>query len=160
MKPLKLLLTTILLMMAYVANAQTIQVYKDGAVVKEYSSAEVDSVVYKPAAAQPRYYYYTGWTKPESEADLAELAKAPYGGIVDMSKTYSASNVLYDYTLPGHGIEGEKKQFFVVIPKNFRIYDADKADAMNYYISDGTIGEHNIYKTVKPFSTIDTIILF
>lgn len=103
------------------SHSQTIYVYKDGAVVKEYSCAEVDSVVYKPAAAQPRYYYYAGWTKPESEADLAEFAKTPNGGeITNMSSFY--------LLLADQFTNGSFADWFIVIPSEIGIYGPDGAN--------------------------------
>ena len=48
MKTMKLILSAILMMVAMCVQAQTIQVMKDGKVVKEYAASEVDSVVVKP----------------------------------------------------------------------------------------------------------------
>lgn len=173
MKTLKLLFTAILLMVAHMANAQTIQIYKDGAVVKEYSSAEVDSVVYKPAAAQPRYYYYAGWTKP-SESNLEELAKSvneitghQHGGEVDTSKTYSRDNVLYNYTTNATMLENDSKlQYYVVIPNSinghtFNIYDA-MYNKDNSFIEQASIEitNHKVFLSAKAWSQIKANILF
>lgn len=125
MKTIKLILTAILLMVAYVANAQTIQVYKDGAVVKEYSSAEVDSVVYKPAAAAPRYYYYAGWTKPNSETELAELAKktADEGNGTD----FEAKEINIDtfYRKFNNEFRHSEAFWFIVIPNEIGVFATD-----------------------------------
>lgn len=123
---LKYLLFVILFMMAYVANAQTIQVYKDGAVVKEYSSAEVDSVVYKPTAAQPRYYYYAGWTKPDSEADLAELAKntAAQGNGTDF-EAKEISNIDTFRRDFDNEFKHEPGFWFIVIPNEIGVFATD-----------------------------------
>ena len=128
MKTLKLILTAIMLIVVYVANAQTIQVYKDGAVVKEYSSAEVDSVVYKPAAAEPRFYYYAGWDCPNSVEELERMAVEPFGDFVDMTKVYTKSDPIRDLYLPESAIinpKDERLQYFVVIPNGHSIYDDD-----------------------------------
>lgn len=56
MKTIKFILATLLMMVGLAANAQTIQIYKDGVVVKEYDAAVVDSVVYKPKTDEFKYY--------------------------------------------------------------------------------------------------------
>lgn len=155
------------------SHSQTIYVYKDGAVVKEYSSAEVDSVVYKPAAAQPRYYYYAGWTKP-SESNLEELAKSvneitghQHGGEVDTSKTYSRDNVLYNYTTNATMLENDSKlQYYVVIPNSinghvFNIYDAMYNKDNSFIEQDSIeIPNHKVFLSAKAWSQIKANILF
>lgn len=148
MKTIKYILTAILLMVVYVANAQTIQVYKDGAVVKEYSSAEVDSVVYNPATAAPRYYYYVGWDCPNSVEEVRTF-------IIEMaSKSSSEGNgkdfiAGYVSTLDGWNGYGPvvntgksttelgyRSQWFVCIPRAWVIYVdvfGDKQSAMDCY---------------------------
>lgn len=72
MKALRFFFLSLLAAFSFAASAQTIEVYKDGRVIDSFTAAQVDSVVYAPAAAEPRYYYYAGWTKP-SESNLANL---------------------------------------------------------------------------------------
>lgn len=67
MKALKLFLLTIFAALGLAAQAQTIEVYKDGQVIDSFSAAQVDSVVYKQVAATPKYYYYVGTVKPTAE---------------------------------------------------------------------------------------------
>lgn len=59
MKTIKLILATLLMMVAFTVQAQerVVQVYKDGKVVKEYPANEVKSVEYVPVTD---YGYYGG----------------------------------------------------------------------------------------------------
>lgn len=70
MKRIFPLLVAILSFFALSAQAQTIEVYKDGQVIDSFSAAQVDSVVYKQVAATPKYYYYVGTVKPTADSDI------------------------------------------------------------------------------------------
>lgn len=120
MKALRFFFLSLLTAFAFAASAQTIEIYKDGRVIDSFTATQVDSVVYKSAAAQPRYYYYAGWTKPESEADLAEFAKTPNGGeITNMSSFY--------LLLADQFTNGNFADWFIVIPSEIGIYGPDGA---------------------------------
>lgn len=67
MKRIFPLLVAILSFFALSAQAQTIQVYKDGQAIDTFSAAQVDSVVYKQVAAIPKYYYYVGTEEPTAD---------------------------------------------------------------------------------------------
>lgn len=56
MKAFKLLLLTLFAALGLAAQAQTIEVYKDGQVIDSFSAALVDSVVYKPKTKEFKYY--------------------------------------------------------------------------------------------------------
>lgn len=157
MKTFKFFLASLFLMLCSVASAQQVVVTKTNGDVEVFQPNEVDSVVYKPAT---KYYYYAGWECPTTEEDLARLAVEPNGACIGTSLgTYSATNVLYDYT--DNNVAGTSKaQFYVVIPQGIKIYDADKALCMDPFTLEGTIGNHNIYKSVSSARNIDTIILF
>ncbi len=144
------------MMMAFTIQAQTIQVYKDGVVVKEYPASEVKSVEVKPV-----YYYYAGWECPKNEEDLAKFLEDKGTLIGTDLSIYSKDNPVIDYTLPGKGLENDTKtNVFVIIPNTLKIYDADKSDTMSVFTQVGTIGNHNIYKSVRTFSTIDWLMIF
>ena len=119
MKTLKLILLALLMMAGLAANAQTIQIYKDGVVVKEYDAAAVDSVIYKPAEAQPRYYYYAGWECPTTETELANK-----GTLIGTSLgTYTKSNPLRLFD--GEVTNTTVAKYYIVIPNNLHLYDSE-----------------------------------
>lgn len=174
MKTLKLLLTAILLMIAYAANAQTIQLYKDGVVVKEYSAAEVDSVVYKPAAAQPRYYYYAGWDCPTSvegdeETSLVNLINKTYprsksdntqnkagGEIVGDLTTFK-----YEYYSPNNLYNSASlTNYFVAVPNGLSIYDSLGGDLLGSAFDETPVkvfDNHKVYKSTDTSRNINAI---
>lgn len=170
MKTLKLILTAILLMMAYVANAQTIQFYKDGAVVKEYSSAEVDSVVYKPAAAEPRFYYYAGWDCPSSVEDLEDYVQNKDGrkGInYQCGYETDVNNINFNMIDPQNSIIGdddmeEQIHFYVIIPNGIGIYTVNEINVTEssfnpIYDTDKQRDGYNIYQSKGKFWDIKSI---
>lgn len=69
MKALKLILTTLLFLASFAAEAQNVVIYKDGNIVREYTAEQVDSVVYVPAK-EVKYYYYVGTVKPTVDSDI------------------------------------------------------------------------------------------
>ena len=69
MKTIKLILTTLLFLASFAAEAQNVVIYKDGNIVKEYTAEQVDSVVYVPAK-EVKYYYYVGTEKPTTDSDI------------------------------------------------------------------------------------------
>lgn len=69
MKALKLILTTLLFLASFAAEAQNVVIYKDGNIVREYTAEQVDSVVYVPAK-EVKYYYYVGTVKPTTDSDI------------------------------------------------------------------------------------------
>ena len=75
MKAFKLLLLTLFAALGLAAQAQTIEVYKDGQVIDTFSATQVDSVVYKQVAAIPKYYYYVGTVKPTADSDIEANGK-------------------------------------------------------------------------------------
>lgn len=68
MKAFKLILTTLLFLASFAAEAQNVVIYKDGNIVREYTAEQVDSVVYVPAK-EVKYYYYVGTVQPTAEND-------------------------------------------------------------------------------------------
>lgn len=66
MKALKLILTALLFLASFAAEAQNVVIYKDGNIVREYTAEQVDSVVYVPKK-EVKYYYYVGTTEPTAE---------------------------------------------------------------------------------------------
>lgn len=66
MKTIKLILTTLLFLASFAAEAQNVVIYKDGNIVREYTAEQVDSVVYVPAK-EVKYYYYVGIERPTAE---------------------------------------------------------------------------------------------
>lgn len=75
MRTFKLFLLTLFAALGLAAQAQTIEVYKDGQVIDSFSAAQVDSVVYKYAEPQERYYYYVGTVKPTADSDIEANGK-------------------------------------------------------------------------------------
>lgn len=63
---MKFMLTVLLMMAAFAAEAQNVVIYKDGNIVREYTAEQVDSVVYVPAK-EVKYYYYVGTTEPTAD---------------------------------------------------------------------------------------------
>lgn len=74
MKTIKLILATLLMMVAFTVQAQeyVVQVYKDGAVVKEYPASEVKDVQVKPV------YGYYGWINSNSAKNDTEIAASKF----------------------------------------------------------------------------------
>lgn len=65
MKALKLFLLTLFAALGLAAQAQTIEVYKDGQVIDSFPIYQVDSVVCKQIT--DKFYYYVGLEEPSSE---------------------------------------------------------------------------------------------
>lgn len=147
-------------MVAYVANAQTIQVYKDGAVVKEYSSAEVDSVIYKPAAAEPRYYYYAGWDCPNSVEEMEDFLES--NGTRISGNVESLNYSFVENPVGPNMVDGVlvRDFYYVIIPKAISIYDQIGTNvtsaAFVRIMSDDT---YYVYKSVEDTVRIKGIII-
>ncbi len=112
MKTIKFILSAILMMMAFTIQAQTIQVYKDGVVVKEYPASEVKSVEVKPV-----YYYYAGWKCPETEEELADN-----GTLIGTS----ISGFSYNFATSGNELVNSKVSkdtFYFILPNGLSLYD-------------------------------------
>lgn len=82
MKAFKLILTTLLFLASFAAEAQNVVIYKDGNIVREYTAEQVDSVVYVPAK-EVKYYYYVGTERPtvENLATIGTSATEPVTSI-------------------------------------------------------------------------------
>ena len=79
MKTIKLLLVSLLAMLGLAAEAQKhVAFYKEGQVVTEYNTNELDSIIYCPAPIfNGDFYYYWGpaatSTRPNTEAELKAI---------------------------------------------------------------------------------------
>ena len=149
MKALRFFFLSLLAAFSFAASAQTIEVYKDGRVIDSFSAAQVDSVVYKPAAAQPRYYYYAGWTKPNSETELADFAKktADEGNGADFiaGEANMANSTVVDFT--GNHTYHDEAVFYFVIPTGYKIRNAIDTDVTSTFFNNvGVLGNHTVYQ--------------
>ena len=139
------------MMVAFGAQAQVVQVMKDGKVIKEYPASQVRSVEYKPV-----YYYYAGWECPKNEAELAKLAVEPNGGLVDMTKTYTADVPLVDFGKVDIYVD-EAEYYYMVIPNTMSIYNSIGTDVSNGSLKPYTsisIPNHSVYRTAIKEDTI------
>lgn len=154
MKTIKFILATVMMMVAFTVQAQTVQVYKDGAVVKEYLASEVKDVQVKQV-----YYYYAGWECPTNEEELARLAVAPNGGIVDMTKTYTKDNPLRLFS--GDVTSSTVGQFIIVIPNSLHIYDGEGESTIedNFSVIESNIPNHKIFKSQANVKRINGVML-
>lgn len=125
MKALKLLLLTLFAALGFAAQAQTIEVYKDGQVIDSFSAAQVDSVVYKQVAATPKYYYYVGTEEPTAD-NLATIGTLIGESISGYSKENPVINQKVSFT--------SRSKFWVCLPEGLSIYDEDGD------ITDGVFG--------------------
>lgn len=107
MKRIFPLLVAILSFFALSAQAQTIQVYKDGQAIDTFSAAQVDSVVYKQVAAIPKYYYYVGTVQPTADSFVETNGKLISGS--DSNVKITSDKVSEIIALP----ESEKWIYFV-----------------------------------------------
>lgn len=136
MKTIKLLFTAILMMMAMCVQAQTVQVMKDGQVVKEYPAAEVASVEFKTV-----YYYYAGWECPMNEEDLVSK-----GTVIGNYETLTSGNVIKDYI--SNPIENDDyEDWYIIIPSKLKIVDADGTEVT--FQSKITASWNNDYSIIK-----------
>lgn len=78
MKTIKLILTTLLFLASFAAEAQNVVIYKDGNIVREYTAEQVDSVVYVPATERRKFYYYLGTVKPTDDTFIEENGTVVY----------------------------------------------------------------------------------
>lgn len=127
MKALKLLLLTLFAALGLAAQAQTIEVYKDGQVIDTFPAAQVDSVVYKQVAATPKYYYYVGWEEI-SESNLATL-----GHEITNFTTASKGETLVsseEWTVTS-SVRGK---CYIVVPEGTAIYDNSLKINTNYTV--------------------------
>lgn len=76
MKTIKFIISAILIMMAFSAQAQTVQVIKDGKVVKEYAASDVDKVEVKQNIA-----YYS--LKATSINEIESLTETDFYALTD-----------------------------------------------------------------------------
>ena len=86
----------------------------------------VIAIIKQNAEASPTYYWYVGTTIPESITPIVGDAVSNGVGfrILDMSKTYSASNKLYDGI--NNPIEGDKSAtWYILLPttSKLKFYD-------------------------------------
>lgn len=121
MKAFKLILTTLLFLASFAAEAQNVVIYKDGNIVKEYTAEQVDSVVYVPAK-EVKYYYYVGTEKPTAE-NLATIGTL----IGESISGYSKDNKLVSESIKITDIDGNsvRSNYYVCIPEGLGIYDDD-----------------------------------
>lgn len=114
MKTIKLLFTAILMMMAMCVQAQTVQVYKNGQVVKEYPASDVKSVQVKQA-----YFYYAGWECPRNEEELASK-----GTLIENYESLTSASIIKDYI--SNPIENDNwEDWYIIIPSKLKVVDAD-----------------------------------
>lgn len=116
MKTIKLILTTLLFLASFAAEAQNVVIYKDGNIVREYTAEQVDSVVYVPAK-EVKYYYYVGW----EEIDESNLATK--GSLIGTSLPEKGT-VIKDF-IENPISYSSKSNYYVIIPENVEIWDAD-----------------------------------
>lgn len=149
MKALRFLFLSLLAAFSFAASAQTIEVYKDGRVIDSFSATQVDSVVYAPAAAQPRYYYYAGWDCPNSVEDLENFiidkagksesegnGKDFIAGYVTTLEGWDAYNPIVNTGKNTTELD-EPKYWYVFIPEFAMVYVdvfGDRQSAMSHYI--------------------------
>lgn len=104
--------TARLLYFTLIGQAQTVQVYKNGVVVKEYPASEVASVEVKPV-----YYYYAGWECPRNEEELASRGTLINGDV---------NSFTYNYATAGNELTNSRiarDTFYFVIPNQLSVYD-------------------------------------
>ena len=159
MKALRFFFFSLLAAFSFAASAQTIEVYKDGRVIDSFSATQVDSVVYAPAAAQPRYYYYAGWTKP-SESNWPNIAEEPNGGYIGTS--YAGFS--HDYTVRANQLHNEEQEnVYVVVPGDIEIWSSGLVNKISgtafQVVNDVNIPNHTVYVSVRKFWDVDMIIL-
>lgn len=160
MNKLKFLFASLFVMFAFAAQAQQVVINKTDGTSEVFQPNEVDSVVYKPA---PKYYYYAGWECPKNEAELANLAVEPNGGLVDMTKTYTKSNPIRDLSTEDLAISSDvRSQYYIVIPKGHSIYDDDgDVTSMQYdEVTTITISNHTVWKSAGNTKKIYGIFLY
>lgn len=143
MKTIKFILSVILMMMAMCAQAQTIQVMKDGKVVKEYAASEVDSVVVKP------YVDRNVYSDEQAKKVLFANAIQPAGSI-KIGSVWDKSKAV---TIPSG-------QTFVSTNTKFKIYNKSLEDTIElnkncqtdlapiYYVTDVS-GLEFIFEEIK-----------
>lgn len=78
MKTIKFIISAILIMKAFSAQAQTVQVIKDGKVVKEYAASDVDKVEVKQNIA-----YYS--LKATSIDEIESLTETDFYALTDIT---------------------------------------------------------------------------
>lgn len=157
MKTIKLLFSAILMMVAFGAQAQVVQVMKDGKVVKEYPASQVRSVEYKPV-----YYYYAGWECPKNEAELANMAKGLNGGY-----ELTADAINHDWSADGNQIIGDEEMpealhMIVVVPEGIKIWDTlgnDITTSAFKVIEGKSISGYNMYESKGTFWDIKVILV-
>lgn len=141
MKTIKLLFSAILMMVAFTVQAQTVQVYKNGAVVKEYPASEVKSVEVKQV-----YYYYVGF---DTAASNTETASSLLTNTISNFTTAASGTTLVTTDKFTTTPSAKRTTLYYIIPDGTIIYD----DALNLdaeYVSDPEmrIGEFS-YNNVK-----------
>lgn len=102
MKALKLILTTLLFLASFAAEAQNVVIYKDGNIVREYTAEQVDSVVYVPAK-EVKYYYYVGTERPTAE-NLATIGTEVNGVNWTSDQPFAYTNQY-------------RAEFYILVPK-------------------------------------------
>lgn len=106
MKTMKFILTTLLFLASFDAEAQNVVIYKDGNIVKEYTAEQVDSVVYVPAK-EVKFYYYVGTEKPTTDSDIEAANMISE----DKITTFDVGNSLTEYKYFCYPIEWGEPQF-------------------------------------------------
>lgn len=124
MKTIKFILATVMMMVAFTVQAQTVQVYKDGAVVKEYPASEVKDVQVKQV-----YYYYAGWELPANEDELkskgtliGNFSTAKSGDKLVLSSEWGVTN-------------DTRETGYYVVPEGTAIYDNSLNIDSGYVVS-------------------------
>lgn len=118
MKTIKFLFAAILMMMATCTQAQTIQIMKNGQVIKEYLASEVDSVVYKPAQKVDRNIY-----QDENASIILFENKIQPAGTIKVGDPWDTSK---SFTVPVN-------QRFISTNTKFKMYNKSLADTIEVY---------------------------
>lgn len=144
MKALRILFLFLLAAFSFAASAQTIEIYKDGRVIDSFSATQVDSVVYTPAAAQPRYYYYAGWDCPNSVEDLENR-----GTEIENFEAMSSGTQIREFA---GELTHSRGDYFIVVPNNVGLYDGEGSTRIEstYKTIDSSITGYNIYSGRGP----------
>lgn len=111
MKTIRLILTSILFLVAIATSAQCINIYKNGIVIKSYSIAEVDSVEYSPTPqAAPTRILIGDITVGQEIGDELFGDGDPKGFGEYMTKAQNVASILTDAIIQQNIDDGNLKE--------------------------------------------------
>ena len=140
MKALKLILTTLLFLVSFAAEAQNVVIYKDGNIVREYTAEQVDSVVYVPAK-EVKYYYYVGWEEV-NESNLATKGTE----LIEFETKASGQKLSSSLSLDNGGVRATA---YYVLPENVDLYDdTANSSVLETYIKGPSFTLNNVVYNV------------